>query len=63
MASGGFIPAISFYVDGVFRLPAPLDNNGVGETDIALPPGTYAVTAHFGPIQRLRRERQRTGQT
>ena len=32
MPSAGFIPAISFYVDGVFRLPAPLDSNGLGET-------------------------------
>jgi Big-like domain-containing protein/flagellar hook capping protein FlgD len=46
---GGYIPSVSFYVDGSFASPAPLDDNGDGSTELSLSPGTHSIYASFGP--------------
>ncbi len=48
--SGGFIPAVGFYVDGALRSPVPLDGSGVGSDDLSLAPGVYSVTAVFAGL-------------
>ncbi|MFL5726189.1 MAG: Ig-like domain-containing protein [Chloroflexota bacterium] len=49
-ASGGFTPAVGFYIDGQFNQPAPLSGSGIGEADVTLGPGTYQLSAQFGGL-------------
>ncbi len=46
--TGGFIPAVSFIVDGGGGLPAPLDSNGDASTELSLSAGSHTVKASFG---------------
>jgi putative cell wall-binding protein len=43
----GFIPAVAFYVDGNFAVPAPLGTDGVGSTTLSASPGSHQVKAVF----------------
>ena len=45
--ANGFIPAVSFVVDGNVSGVAPLDPNGDGSTDLTLPPGSHSIVASF----------------
>ena len=61
-SDGGFLPAVNFYIDGQFNQPSgPLDGNGVGEADVALPPGSYQLTAQFGGLGEYGSELERAG--
>jgi Big-like domain-containing protein/flagellar hook capping protein FlgD len=44
----GFIPGVSFIVDGGGGLPAPLDANGDASTELSLAAGPHTVKARFG---------------
>jgi hypothetical protein len=46
----GFIPAVSFLVDGSPSGSAPLDDAGDGSTSLWLPVGTHSIVASFGPF-------------
>ena len=47
-AIGGFIPALSFEVDGSIAGAAPIQGDGSGTTELSLPPGTYEIVASYG---------------
>ncbi len=48
--TNGFIPAVSFIVDGGGGLPAPLDSNGDASSELSLDPGSHTIKASFGPF-------------
>jgi len=48
--SGGFIPAVSFTVDGSVADAEPLDANGDATGQLTLLPGSYQIKAVFGEL-------------
>lgn len=46
----GFLPAVSFLVDGNVSGVAPLDGSGAGSTDLTLPMGSHSIVASFGGL-------------
>lgn len=46
----GFLPSVRFYFDGTYSAEATLDATGVGSVDRSFAPGTYSLTAAFGPF-------------
>jgi hypothetical protein len=46
----GFIPAVSFLVDGNLSAASPLDPNGDASASLWLMPGVHSIVASFGPF-------------
>ena len=46
----GFIPAVTFVIDGGGGLPAPIESNGDAVTPLSLSAGLHTIVASFGPF-------------
>ena len=50
IASGGFIPAVAFYIDGNLNRVDTIADDGTSQADMQPAPGTHSIVAQFGGI-------------